>query len=371
MLAMQIPKGEQVFAPIGNQSDNDKKLKLTKIDASGLAFHKVADYKWATMPYPPQKANLKRYVGQPSTSATLSLAAVAAQCSRIWRDIDADFSNRCLTSAVDAWDAAEKNPEIYAYNNFNGSGPYGDFKLSDEIYWAASELFITTGEKRFLDIIQGSKHYLETPKGDEKSSNDLYWQYMASAGTISLALVDSTLPKDDVKQARANLVKTALNYQAQASGEGYNLTYLVKEYPWGSNSNVVIRSMFLILGYDFSNDVSLVKSAASNMDYILGTNPMNVSYITGYGEKAIVNPHHRFWAHQLDKKSPHAAPGALSGGPNSISFSDPVASSMKGNCIGQTCFRDDIGAWTLNEITINWNSPLVWVTSALNDSPLK
>jgi len=371
MLSMQVPKEKQVFVPIGDQSKNDQKLQLTKIDASGLAFHKVADEKWAAFPTPPNKAKLKRYIGQPSTAATLNLAAVGAQCARIWRDIDSGFSARCLSAAIDAWDAAQKNPEIYVYNNFNGSGAYGDFKLSDEIYWAASELFISTGEQRFLDVIQASKHYLETPKGDLNSTGDLYWQYMASSGTISLALVDSALPVNDIKKARANLLQTARNYQAQANNEGYNITYSVKAYPWGSNSNIVIRNMFLILGYDFSADMSLLKSAASNMDYILGTNPMNISYITGYGEKAVSNPHHRFWAYQIDKNLPQAAPGALSGGPNAISFNDPIASSLKGHCIGQTCFRDDIGAWTLNEITINWNSPLVWVASALNDSPLR
>ena len=371
MLSMQVPKGKQVFAPLGDQSENGEKLQLTKIDAGGLTFHKVADEKWSPLPTPPHKAKLKRYIGQPSTSASLSLAAIGAQCSRIWREIDKEFSSRCLTAAIDAWNASEKHPDVYAYNNFNGSGPYSDVKLSDEFYWAASELFITTGDAKYLDFIKSSKHYLEVPKGDINSTGDLYWQYMAPAGTISLALVDNDLPASDVQQARSDLIKTAYSYQEQAKNEGYNITYSVKEYPWGSNSNIVIRSMFLILGYDFSNDISLLKSAASNMDYILGTNPLNISYITGYGEKAIVNPHHRFWASQISKKAPQSAPGSLSGGPNSISFSDPVAASFEGNCISQTCFIDDIGAWTFNEITINWNSPLVWVTSALNDSVLK
>jgi endoglucanase len=67
---------------------------------------------------------------------------------------------------------------------------------------------------------------------------------------------------------------------------------------------------------------------------------------------------------------PKPAPGALIGGPNSISFSDPIASGMQGGCIGQTCFVDKIGAWTMNEITINWNAPLVWITSALDEGRL-
>ncbi|GEA49892.1 endoglucanase [Vibrio inusitatus NBRC 102082] len=371
MLAMQIPEGKKVYAPVGDQSAEIDNLQLTEIDAGGLAFHKVADERWAKMPYPPHLSDIKRYVGQPSTAATLNLSAVAAQGARIWRDIDEEFADRCLQSAERAWNAALNHPEIYAYNNFNGSGPYGDLKISDELYWAAAELYITTGEDKYKQFVESSNHFLETPVGDKDSSGDFYWREMAPAGTISLAVVPNNLGEDKIQAARDNLIKTARAYNDQAKSEGYNLTYNPENYPWGSNSNVVNRSIFLIYGYDFSGSVDLLKSAASNMDYVLGTNPLNLSYVTGYGSKFVHNPHHRFWAHQNDNNSPRPAPGALSGGPNSISFSDPIASAMSQYCHPQTCFKDDIGAWTLNEITINWNSPLVWVSSSLNHSELK
>lgn len=369
MLSMQIPKSKKVFAPVGDQSA-DHQLKLTEIDAQYMAFHKVADEVWTAMPMPPHLDREARYVGQPSTAATLNLAAIAAQCARIWKEIDNTFSARCLNAAELAWQAAQKHPDIYAYDNFTGSGPYDDKALSDEFYWAATELFITTGEAKYKAFISKSPHFLETPKGDIKSTGDMFWQYTAPMATISLAVVPNKLTAKEVKQAQQAIINSAKKYQQQIAQEGYRIPYSVEEYPWGSNSNLVNRGIFLIYAADFTGDKNFVKAAASGMDYLLGANPMGISYITGYGSYYAQNPHHRFWAKAADENSPAPAPGALIGGPNSISFSDPITTTLKGKCIQQTCYRDKISAWTVNEITINWNAPLVWLTSALDEGKL-
>ncbi|WP_413701094.1 glycoside hydrolase family 9 protein [Psychromonas sp. KJ10-10] len=324
MLAMQIPEGKIVSVPLANQS-NSKTLNLTKIDASHLAFHKVADEVWTGMPLPPHKDDKTRYVGQPTTAATLNLATIGAQCSRIWSDIDPDFAKQCLTVAENAWQAAQKFPEIYAYDNFTGSGPYDDFSLTDEFYWASAELFITTGKNEYQEFLKASPHYLETPLGNLASQGDIFWQYTAPLGTISLAIVPNQLGTKSINLAQQNIIKTAKSYQVQIDNEGYRIPYSVEQYPWGSNSNLVNRGLFLIYANDFTADISFVKVASNAMDYLLGANPMDISYITGYGIRSAQNPHHRFWAKSADENSPSPAPGALVGGPNSINFSDPIA----------------------------------------------
>ena len=60
------------------------------------------------------------------------------------------------------------------------------------------------------------------------------------------------------------------------------------------------------------------------MDYILGRNALNQSYVTGYGEVASQNQHSRWYAHQLDPDLPNPPRGTLAGGPNSC-IQDPVA----------------------------------------------
>ena len=135
LLAMQVPEGQP---------------------QAGMAHHKMHDLAWEPMPMvPPVRVNNDgqhyleeegRYLYPPSTAATLNLAATAAQCARIWAGIDPAFAERCLTAAETAWEAALENPTLFAGNTpGQGGGNYDDTLVLDEFYWAAAELFITTG----------------------------------------------------------------------------------------------------------------------------------------------------------------------------------------------------------------------------------
>jgi hypothetical protein len=110
---------------------------------------------------------------------------------------------------------------------------------------------------------------------------------------------------------------------------------------------------------------------AKGMSYLLGNNPMGISYVTGYGENAVQNPHHRFWAHQANEASPTPPPGVLSGGPNSTFDTTGDSASIAridADCAPETCYVDHYDAWSTNEITINWNSPLAWVAAYLDEN---
>ncbi|NMU24233.1 glycosyl hydrolase, partial [Vibrio parahaemolyticus] len=50
MMAMQVPENSKIWVPVGDQSEKLDQLKLTQIDADGMAFHKVADDAWTGMP---------------------------------------------------------------------------------------------------------------------------------------------------------------------------------------------------------------------------------------------------------------------------------------------------------------------------------
>jgi endoglucanase len=201
------------------------------------------------------------------------------------------------------------------------------------------------------------------------------WKDVDPLGVISLAVVPSKLRAADRDAQRKRLIDAADGYLTHQSKEGYRPPFDPgshdgkPSYPWGSNSFVAVNAMVLALAYDFSKKVEYRDAAAAGMDYILGTNPMGQSYVTGYGDKPLVNPHHRFWAHQARADFPLAPPGILSGGPNS-DLQDPyvqAAGLKKKGCAPQKCFLDNIEAWSVNEITINWNSPLAWVTSFLDE----
>jgi len=140
-----------------------------------------------------------------------------------------------------------------------------------------------------------------------------------------------------------------------------------KGYPWGSNSFVLTNAMMLGLAYDFSKDSKYLNGVAMGMDYVLGRNAIDQSMVTGWGDRPLENPYHRFWCHQANPKYPPPPPGILSGGPNS-GFEDPyMASAGLGGCAPQKCFLDNGEAWSANEVTINWNAPLFWVAAYLDE----
>ena len=104
------------------------------------------------------------------------------------------------------------------------------------------------------------------------------------------------------------------------------------------------------------------------LDYLLGRNTFSTSFVTGTGTTFVKQPHHRFWAGVLNPDFPFAPPGALSGGPNA-GLQDPVAKVQLAACVAKpaTCWMDDIQAYSVNEVTINWNAPWAWLLDFQND----
>jgi endoglucanase len=348
MLRMQVPDGNPL---------------------AGMAHHKMHDENWTALGTAPHEDKQTRLLFPPSTAATLNLAATAAQCARIWKGLDAGFAGKCLKAAERAWVAARKNPKLLASATIYGGGAYDDENAADEFYWAAAELLATTGKPEYREYVEKSaldKRFPTEAGGHVSSFN---WGTTDAMGMISLAVAPG------VDKARADAIRKRIVAAADAfikvqQKEGYR-TPLGRtpdgKYIWGSNSFVLNNMVVLGLAHDFSKDKKYLDAMVMGMDYLLGRNPLGQSYVTGYGEKPLENPHHRFWAFQANNKYPKAPPGVVSGGPNSQT-DDPYAKAagLKG-CKPEKCFVDHIEAWSVNEITINWNAPLAWVAAYLDE----
>ncbi|UUL81215.1 glycoside hydrolase family 9 protein [Sphingomonas qomolangmaensis] len=352
LLAMQVPRGKTMQLPVG-QNDPAKPLTFTAVDAGGMAHHKVADERWTSIPMRPDRDPVTRRLYPPSTAATLNLAAVAAQAARIWRTIDPAFAKKCLDAATAAWAAAQRNPQLFAVGDFTGSGGYGDRDVSDESFWAAAELYATTGDPRFAAAVDASPHAGRL--GGEPS-----WASVAALGHATLAIGSDWQRRD---RSRALIVEAADRFERERRDVAYRIPFASERYVWGSTSNLLSRAMLLRMAQRWAGEARFGAAAGDALDYILGRNPMGTSYVSGHGERALQNPHHRFWARQADPAYPGPPPGALSGGPNNSNMGDPVAEKLKGKCAPQRCWVDDIGAFTMNEVAINWNAPLVWVAT--------
>ena len=351
LLGMQVPEGQPL---------------------AGMAHHKMHDLVWSDVPsMPPTELDSDsstngRFLMPPSTAATLNLAAVAAQCARVWRDIDADFAERCLTAAEAAWTAAQANPVMLAGNTpGQGGGNYGDGNIRDEQYWAAAELFVTTGKPEYRDFVAESSFFssLNPAAGGASAMN---WGMTAALGTISLATVTNDLSEDEVSRLREDIISAANFYLTKMDGEGYRVSIGRDQYVWGSNSDVLNNALIMALAYDFTQDNRYLNGVTESMDYLLGRNALAFSFIAGYGANAMQHPHHRFWGNQPENGYPPPPPGALAGGPNG-SPSDPDALDAGVMELGPARrYVDVIGSYSTNEVAINWNAPLVWVTAYLD-----
>lgn len=351
---------------------------------SGMVHHKIHDDKWTALATAPADDTKARILKPPTTTATLNLSACSAQAYRLWKDIDSTFADKCLEIAKSTYDKAKEFPNMYApLDEAIGGGAYGDTDATDEFYWASCELYLATGDSKYYDDMKSSKYFLEvltslTGGEDIGTVGSMDWGNTASLGTLSLALVNGNLSSNDIATAKNSILSASDYYIDVENSQGYGIPLKQSEmlvsagdnstkitgYPWGSNSFVVNNAIVMAYAYDISQDSKYMNGVYSALDYILGRNPMDYSYVTGYGYHAVQNPHHRYWSHQTDKSFPSAPAGVLSGGANS-GLQDPwvKGSGWKvGDRKPQLCYMDNIEAWSTNECTINWNSPLAWLT---------
>ena len=314
------------------------------------------------------------------------------------------------------WKPYTSDNDMYAPLDQNkGGGPYGDTEVSDEFYWAACELYITTGNSTYYDELMkygtnaygtdnGKAFEISTllTGGENKGTCSLFtWGTLNSVGSISLyvnsnsMLEQGLLTSDEVKTLQEQVLKAAdyyLDVQSESSyaspyrgidynadvwtynsstGEGSTETKTLEGgYEWGSNSMVINNALIMALAYDQTQEVKYIDGVTTTMDYLMGRNPNEQSYVSGYGENSLKYPHHRWWSGQLDSKGyPYAPYGVLSGGPNS-NMNDPMVQGRGfkiGTLAPMKCYLDNVEAWSVNECTINWNSPLCWVISFIDD----
>ncbi|GAA2254148.1 endoglucanase [Streptomyces ruber] len=346
LMRMQVPEGEPL---------------------AGMVHHKIHDRAWTGLPLLPSEDPQPRELHPPTTAATLNVAATAAQCARLFEEYDAEFAERCLKTARSAWAAAKAHPDVLADPNDGvGGGAYSDTDVRDEFYWAAAELFVTTGEDTFRRAVLDSPLHGDTdavfPRGG------LSWGATGGLGALSLATVPNGLTDGQLASVRATVLAAADGYAADSRNSAYGVPYAPGNdaYVWGSNSQVLNNMVVLATAHDLTGETGYRDAVLHGMEYLLGRNPLNQSYITGYGERDSRNQHHRFWANQLDPSLPNPAPGSVAGGPN-VGIDDPIAQARLQGCAPAMCYIDHIESWATNEITINWNAPLAWVASYLDD----
>ncbi|URN95651.1 MAG: glycoside hydrolase family 9 protein [Candidatus Pristimantibacillus lignocellulolyticus] len=323
--------------------------------ASGGVYHKLTTLKFPPNDTMPEADLAPLYASPISATATASFAATLALAARIYQSIDENYAVHCLQQAKFAWKWLEEHPSYPDFHNPTDveTGEYGDPVDHDERYWAAAELYRTTGEAKYHEV------FLDLVREQDFDHYQLGWTDMGGYGTICYLLTEHDQDKAVVALLRNGLQQRVTQLVEISKQDGYGISMLPEHYVWGSNMNVMNNAMLLLIADKLCSTSQYEAVVAQHVHYILGTNVMGTSYVTGFGSKPIMNPHHR---PSIGDGIVDPVPGMLSGGPNK-NLQDEIAIAELQGAAPAAAFIDHIESYATNEITIYWNSPAVFVLS--------
>ena len=332
------------------------------IPLAGMAFHRVHGTAWSPLPGFAHEDPTQRVLHRPSTSATLHLAATTAQAARRWARIDPAYAGRLLAAARTAYAAAVRHPDLVAPDDHArfGGGPYGDDDPGDDFYWAAVELWLTTGEPDFAEAVGESPWHGREPSYDDGFDYDR----VALPAMIDLATsnAESTLGEPAVAVVLDHAERLLKLQQGQAWGQPYAPT---DGWGWGSNGRLLNNAVVLIAADQITGDRRYADAAIEATDYLFGRNALGQSYVTGWGVDYSRHQRTRQFGRDLDPRLPPPPPGALAGGANSRPSPDFDYDDRLLGLPPQCCYLDEPASEVTNDICIRWNAPLVYVATYL------
>ncbi|MCQ2252124.1 MAG: glycoside hydrolase family 9 protein [Bacteroidales bacterium] len=353
-----IPESDNNLPDVVDELLYNLRWMITMQDPDdGGVYHKLTALGFNGMIMPHEDHD-ERYVIQKSTAASLDLAATCAKAARVLNRYQKDLpglTDSLMNVAVKAWDWAQKNPNVLYEKNPEGvfTGTYNDSHISDELTWAALEMYLATSNDKYLKAIKNDDFEICVPS----------WGAVGALGVISVMNSPSNenlfapelykFMKDGLMQVADTCVK-----KYQESAYATPLTY----FPWGSNSVAANQGLVLITAYRNTGNLNYLEAAQADLHYILGRNPLDYCYVTGMGFNPIKRPHdRRSVADGVDKP----VPGLLCGGPFEHAHGD-VPDSLYKSTYPAMRYVDAHESFTTNEIAINWNSALVFLSFAID-----
>lgn len=273
----------------------------------------------------------------PGSTAVGEAAASLAVCSVVFKDIDKEYSQKCLTHAKQLYKFAEETKSDSGYTAANGfynswSGFY------DELSWAGAWLYTATGEKEYLEK---SKKYFGLAESNYK------WALCWDDKGIGAALLLAKITKESTY---TGFLEQSLDFWNGTGSEKITTTPkgLAWLDQWGSLRYATTMA-YVAAVYSESDVCPAAKKsgywdfAVKQVNYALGSTGR--SFVCGFGENCPVNPHHRTaqgsYCDNMNIPSParHTLYGALVGGPDA---SDG--------------YEDNVSDFNRNEVACDYNA---------------
>ncbi len=350
--SLNIPESGNGMSDLMDELKYELDWILTMQDQDGGVFHKVTAKNFSGF-IMPADYDLERMVIGKGTAATLNFAAVMAQASRLYKDIDSQWSATALTAAEKAWKWAVENNNI-AFKNPRDvrTGEYGDDLFSDDFYWAAAELFISTKKKEYLDHLASNEQEYTLQLTNS-------WKFFVRNNGFHSLLENRHLLDPEL----ATSLKSghlALADEILANIENHPYRIALDRFEWGSNSDMLNQAMILCIAHRLTDEEKYLAGAEQITDYIFGKNATGYCFLTGFGTKKVMFPHHRpSGADGIDEP----VPGFIVGGPNG-DRQDSYAVDYPSKYPAKS-YMDVQESYASNEVCINWNAPAVFVLAYL------
>ncbi|KAF8661779.1 hypothetical protein HU200_056733 [Digitaria exilis] len=248
--------------------------------------------------------------GTPGSDVAAETAAALAAASLVFRKSDPAYASRLLARAKRVFDFADRHRGAYSKGLAADVCPYycSYSGYQDELLWGAAWLHRATKSPTYLSYIQANGQVL----GADESDNTFGWDNKHAGARILIA-----------KSSLVQRVGSLHEYKSHADAFVCSMvpgtpTDSTQFTPGGllfklsdSNMQYVTSSAFLLLTYAkylaFSKQTvscggggghvvtaqRLRAVARRQVDYLLGSNPMGMSYMVGYGARYPRRIHHR------------------------------------------------------------------------------
>ena len=366
-LTVNIPESQNQTADLLDELYFNLRWMLTMQDPyDGGVYHKLTTPNFESFILPTD-CKQQRYVVQKSTAATLDFAAVMAQAARIYKGNKdyPTFADEAARAAMAAYGWAERNPRVlYQQRRLTdpavSTGEYGDFNTTDEWYWAATELYLLTGDQQFADI---------AVKNQPRRFSAPTWGNVAALGTYDWLTQDKPLPSPVGERLRVGELCSGMGLGVRLLSYCDSLVATTskssfqtpcgnspRDFGWGCLAETFgANGVTLCIAYRLTGDKKYLTAALENADYVLGRNATGYCYITGFGTKSPMHPHHRISAAD-NIEAPF--PGMVAGGPNPQQ-QDIAEVKVYPSKQPDESYTDVTDSYASNEIAINWNASIL------------
>ncbi len=311
-----------------------------------------ADHAWWGPAEVMQMARPAYYVdaANPGSDLTGETAAALAAASIVFANDDPTYSTTLLEHAIALYDFADTYRGKYSDAITDATAFYNSWSgYNDELVWGAIWLYKATGDNAYLNDAIAKYNDLGTePSGERSFKWTIAWDDKSYGCYVLMAqLTGATQYKDDAERWLDYWTNGYNGQQISYSpgGQAHLDT-------WGSLRYASNTSFMALLYSDYIASSDPAKStkykdfAVTQINYILGDNPLNRSFVIGFGNNPPINPHHRTahgaWTNSIQTPTDnrHILCGALVGGPGSPNDQ----------------YTDDRSDYIANEVACDYNA---------------